>query len=171
MQASRSSLFRNFTFAVVINAAILSLSRIVAMRKYYGAPMSLPYQFQYEELPRLLNVTGYLPETPSDMHEEEAPQIDLSPIKEFNLRLCLGKEWHRFPSHYLIPNGVRVDFIKSEFNGLLPRHFDEDLWATNKTSWWLRPQTRVVPSDLNDLNLEEPSYYVSLRIETINSYT
>nr|KAF8634960.1 hypothetical protein AX15_000686 [Amanita polypyramis BW_CC] len=159
-RASRSSLFRKFTLAVVVSAGILSLSRIVAMRKYYGAPMLLPYRLQYEELPRLLNVTGYLPEIPPGMHEEEVPQIDLSPIKEFNLRLCLGKEWHRFPSHYLIPNGVRVDFIKSEFDGLLPRHFDEGLWVTNKTNWWLRPQTRVVPSDLNDLNLEEPSRYV-----------
>ncbi len=159
-QASRSSLFRNFTLTVVLSASILSLCRIIAVRQYYGAPLSLPYPFQYEELPRLLNVTGHLPVLPDD-HEEGETQIDLSPIKDFGLKLCLGKEWHRFPGHYLVPDGIRVDFIKSEFNGLLPRHFDEGPHTTNETDWWLWPHTRVVPRGLNDLNIEEPSHYVS----------
>ncbi|KAK2461410.1 hypothetical protein APHAL10511_005873 [Amanita phalloides] len=160
-RASRTSLFRNFTLSVVLSASILSICRIVAMRVYYGAPMSLLYRFQYDELPRLLNVTGYL-SAPSDVYDEEAPQVDLSPIRGFNLRLCLGKEWHRFPGHYLIPNDIRIDFIKSEFNGLLPGHFDKGTYASNVTDWWLWPQTRVIPSDLNDLNIEEPSHYVSI---------
>ena len=145
-----------------MTTSVLSLSRIIAMRMYYGAPLSLHYHFQYEELPRLLNVTGHLPAPPDvDIYEERDTQIDLSPIKEFNLRLCLGKEWHRFPGHYLVPNGIRVDFIKSEFDGLLPRHFDEGPHITNETVWWLWPHTRVIPPGLNDLNIEEPSHYVS----------
>ena len=93
------------------------------------------------------------------------PQIDLSPIREFNLKLCLSKEWYRFPSHYLIPNGIRVDFVKSEFSGALPRHFDDEggNYAAEGQilKWWFRPQTRTIPSDLNDLNLEDMSRYVS----------
>lgn len=129
------------------------------MRQYYVAPLSLHFHLQYEELPRLLNVTGHLPVLP-DTDEDRETQIDLSPIKDFNLRLCLGKEWHRFPSHYLVPNGLRVDYVKSEFDGLLPRHFDEGPYITNEMLW-LWPHTRVVPPGLNDLNIEEPSHYVS----------
>ncbi|KAF8640902.1 hypothetical protein AX17_000550 [Amanita inopinata Kibby_2008] len=162
-RASQTSIFRNFTLAVVASTSIISISRIIAMRVYYGAPMTLAYNFQYEELPRILNATGYLPEIPHNTPEEEMPRIDLSPVRNLNLRLCLGKEWYRFPGHYLIPNGIRVDFVKSEFSGLLPRHFDKHLDDSNneKTSaWWWRPGTRVIPSDLNDLNLEDKSHYV-----------
>ncbi|KAM6498713.1 glycosyltransferase family 22 protein [Amanita muscaria] len=160
-KASRSSVFRNFTSTVLMAASILSLSRIVAMRKYYGAPFLLALHLQYGELPRLLNVTGHLPIPLSSTPERYEPTIDLSPIRDFNLSFCLSKEWHRFPSHYLIPKGIRVDFVKSEFSGLLPRHFDEGYVSREFDSkWWLRPQTRVIPSDLNDMNHEEPSHLV-----------
>lgn len=115
-----------------------------------------------EELPRLLNVTGLLPVFPPGMAEEDMPRIDLTPIKHLDLRLCLGKEWHRFPGHYLVPNGILVDFVKSEFRGLLPGHFTESSAEhfSEHSKWWLRPQTRNVPSNLNDLNKEEMSHYV-----------
>jgi len=73
----------------------------------------------------------------------------------------LGKEWYRFPGHYLIPNHVRVEFVKSEFEGLLPGHFPEFENATMSSPWWPRPQTRLIPEDQNDLNKEEPTHYVS----------
>ena len=88
--------------------------------------MGALFNFQVGELPRLLNETGLLPEYPADSREDDRPQIDLTPIREFNLTLCYGKEWHRFPGHYHVPDGVRVEFVKSEFSGLLPGHFGED---------------------------------------------
>ncbi|PFH52224.1 glycosyltransferase family 22 protein [Amanita thiersii Skay4041] len=164
-RASRSSIFRNFTSAVIINASIISICRIIAMRKYYNAPLVLVYDFQYEELPRVLNVTGYLPEYPPNLSEEDRPRIDLSPIKNFNLTLCLGKEWYRFPGHYLIPDGIRVEFVKSDFSGLLPRHFEEDSKPENAMAltWWIRPESRIIPTDLNDLNREELTHYVPIQ--------
>lgn len=86
-------------------------------------------------------------------------RIDLGPIKQFGLRLCLGKEWYRFPGHYLIPDGVDVQFIKSDFDGLLPRRFDV---SAGEGGFWKREATRHVPLGLNDLNKEEKSHYVGL---------
>lgn len=168
-------MFSNFTFSVIIACTIFSGSRIFALWHYYHNSLSIPLRFQMDEIPRLLNVTGLLPIYPPGTREEEKPPIDISPIREFELRLCIAKEWYRFPGHYVIPNGVRVDFVKSEFDGMLPRHFEDEGRRTeaqgkseldNKigtlsNKWWLKPQTKLVPEDLNDKNQEEPSHYVS----------
>lgn len=161
-RAGKSSIFRLTTFAVIILTTIISVSRIFALSKYYHAPLDVAHHFAYEELPRLLNVTGLLPpqREPRDKNEPEEPTYDLTPIKAFDLRLCYGKEWHRFQGHYLVPEHVTVDFIKSGYNGTLPRHFDPSVGGIS--SLWMREKTRMVPSDLNDLNLEEPSHYVDV---------
>ena len=66
-------------------------------------------------------------------------------------RLCVGKEWHRFPSHFFLPDGVRVAFIKSDFAGLLPKYYEGPAPAG----------TSVVPTGMNDVNREDPSRYVA----------
>ncbi|KAF7436487.1 mannosyltransferase [Pleurotus ostreatus] len=166
-KAAQSSMFRTFTLSVIVTASVISISRILALWTYYHSPMTISFLFETEELPRLLNVTGFLPPIPPNTHADEMPRIDLSPIKGFNLTLCYGKEWYRFPGHYLVPDGVRVDFIKSEFDGMLPGHFGEgELKHVNGPSQYplapflLRPEMRLVPAALNDLNREAPSYYV-----------
>lgn len=159
-QASRSSLFRTFTFFVILASTILSVSRIFAQSRYYHAPLGIAYRFESEELPRILNVSGLLKTPPPStklFDPEETHRIDLSPIKQFGLRLCFGKEWYRFPGHYLIPDGIDVQFIKSEFNGLLPRHFNS---STGNGTVWKRDATRNTPSGLNDLNKENMGQYV-----------
>ena len=146
---------------VVLTSIIVSVSRVLALGHYYHAPLDIAFHFEAHELPRLLNVTGLLdiPEVADE--DDTAPRIDLSPIKQFGLRLCLGKEWYRFPGHYLVPDGVDVQFIKSEFDGLLPRHFDI---STGKDGFWKREATWNVPIRLNDLNKEEKSHHVRLRL-------
>lgn len=161
-QASRSSIFRLFTTSVVLFSILISASRILALWYYYHAPLSLVYSLESQELPRLLNDSGLLP-TPSrpvskQRGETRETRIDLSPIKGFDLTLCIGKEWYRFPGHYLVPTGVRVDFVNSEFRGLLPGHFSEN--QINSSFIWPRPQTRFTPRTMNDLNLEQPAHYV-----------
>ena len=168
-QASRSQLFRWSTLMIVLFASFISLSRILALWKYYHTPMTIIYQFEKQEVPRLLNVTGLL-ETPLpppelleeyrkklDEKREDEPRMDISPIKDFGLRICYGKEWYRFPGHYLVPDGIRVDWIKSEFDGMLPAHFLEARDGIRSRVLG----TRHVPVGLNDLNKEEPMHYVS----------
>ncbi|KAJ7269399.1 glycosyltransferase family 22 protein [Mycena haematopus] len=168
-RASQSTIFRTFTTSVVVASAAISVSRILALTFYYHSPMSVVFSFQVDELPRLLNDTGLLPVYPPGTPEEDIPRIDLSPVKDLNLTVCVGKEWYRFPGHYLVPIGVRVDFVKSEFKGLLPGHFGEGEFKkipseSNMLSapWWSRPVTRLVPAGLNDLNQEQPSFYASI---------
>ncbi|KAK7465430.1 mannosyltransferase [Stygiomarasmius scandens] len=164
-KASRSSIFSSFTSSVITVAAAISISRIFANWHYYHAPLSVAFHFETKEIPWLLNTTGLLKEyaaPPANGHRHEEKRIDLTPIQHFDLNLCLGKEWYRFPGHYLIPNHVRVEFVKSEFEGLLPGHFPEFENATISSPWWPRPQTRLIPEDQNDLNKEEPSHYVPI---------
>jgi alpha-1,2-mannosyltransferase len=154
-------IFSNFTFSILVGFVVISGSRICAEYQYYHAPISVAFNFQTQELPRLLNVTGLLDDQRySQLSEEEQPRIDLGPIRQFNLTLCYGKEWHRFPGNFLVPTGINVEFIKSEFSGLLPTHFAPSPISSAKGGLWPWPQTHVAPAGLNDLNIEEPSYYV-----------
>lgn len=76
-------------------------------------------------------------------------------------RVCVGKEWHRFPSSFFIPKFDRIGrkvemcFLQSEFRGLLPKLFE------NFTT--LAEMTRHEPTEMNDLNKEEVSRYVNLK--------
>ncbi|KAI8981227.1 glycosyltransferase family 22 protein [Trametes punicea] len=169
-KASRSTLFSQFTLSVVAASCLLSVSRIIAHWQYYHAPMSVTHALEAAEVPRLLNATGHivLPAHYSTQagrakrhaDEDELPRIDLSLIEDWGLRLCVGKEWHRFPGHFLVPDGVRVDWVKSAFDGMLPGHFAE----TPRRGGLLDrvKGTRAVNEDLNDLNREAPQLYVDV---------
>ncbi|GJE87696.1 glycosyltransferase family 22 protein [Phanerochaete sordida] len=167
-RASVAIIFSRFTLSVVTASMIISLSRVLAQWKYYHAPQKAVYHFDQYEIPNILNRTGYvrLPPPPADGRyripekEEDEPRVDYDLIYPFNLTLCLGKEWHRFPGHYLVPDGVRVEWIKSEFDGMLPGHF-------KPTPRWGGLAARLegthsIPHGLNDLNKEETSFYVDV---------
>ena len=111
--------------------------------------------------------------------EKEVPQVDLRPLTRFpyggdggeSLRLCYAKEWFRFPSTYLVPDGVAVDFVKSDFQGILPKHFlrqndgYEHIPGLDEWLGWLWPwrgMTRPVRESFNDMNREEWDQYVEL---------
>ncbi|KIJ66247.1 glycosyltransferase family 22 protein [Hydnomerulius pinastri MD-312] len=155
-RASRSIIFSMATLFVVVVSGLISVSRILALWHYYHAPLSIFNRLEAFELPRLLNDTGLMPPLPAGMEEGDRPSIDLTPLKHFDLRVCLGKEWYRFPGHYLVPDEVSVDFVKSEFEGLLPAHFQ----AAKNDPWWDRRGSKVAPAGLNDRNMEVQDYYV-----------
>ncbi|XP_036076395.1 alpha-1,2-mannosyltransferase ALG9 isoform X3 [Rousettus aegyptiacus] len=67
------------------------------------------------------------------------------------VNVCVGKEWYRFPSSFFLPDNWQLQFIPSEFRGQLPKPFAEGPLAT-----------RIVPADMNDQNLEEPSRYIDI---------
>lgn len=68
--------------------------------------------------------------------------------------LCLGKEWYRFPSHYLVPKGMRAKFVKSEFTGLLPGEFAHG-GETFSGTW-------KIPPGMNDENREDLGKYTDI---------
>ncbi|KAH8835520.1 glycosyltransferase family 22 protein [Flagelloscypha sp. PMI_526] len=161
-KASQSTLFRTFTLSVGVTAGIISLSRIIALGQYYHTPLTVMHHFSSHEVVNLLNTTHLIPPPLPKTAPEDQPRVDITPIKVFNLTLCVAKEWHRFPGHYLVPDGVRVGFVKSEFSGLLPGKFVLPHSSHSSLSLWPWPGTHLVPVDQNDLNREEPSHYTSI---------
>ncbi|EGD82573.1 hypothetical protein PTSG_03225 [Salpingoeca rosetta] len=106
--------------AVIVVFALLCASRVASLYKNYHAPLDV-----YARLPDVVDTSAA------------------------STRLCVGKEWYRFPSSFFLPSHtVEVEFIRSEFKGLLPKHYE----AANGT--------RVIPTHMNALNKEEPSRYV-----------
>jgi alpha-1,2-mannosyltransferase len=83
------------------------------------------------------------------------------PLQQVNIAqtgnsVCFGKEWYRFPSSYFLPQEMRAKFIRSEFRGLLPGEFP------NAPSYLARLDgASQIPPGMNDLNIEDPSKYVS----------
>ena len=66
--------------------------------------------------------------------------------------LCLGKEWHRFGTHFLVPEKFQVHFIESEFKAQLPAKF--------RGSWPKSVQSNK--NTFNDDNLQDMSRYTQL---------
>ncbi|KAG8979693.1 mannosyltransferase, partial [Tulasnella sp. 427] len=173
-KASKSSLFSTFTLWVIMITSLISISRTFGLVKYYHAPLDVVFHLQNTELPRLLNATNLLAAPSSTVSdddgkkwvstskyaEDEQQQVDLSPIKTFGgLKLCYGREWYRFPGHYLLPDGVRAEFVKSEFDGLLPGHFAPSKEGAAGLWSWSRHGARTGHSALNDQNQEVMDFY------------
>eukprot|EP00041_Stephanoeca_diplocostata_P022018 m.521822 g.521822 ORF g.521822 m.521822 type:complete len:558 (-) comp21964_c0_seq5:127-1800(-) len=127
---SSSSVSKLLLAAVFAVACVLSASRTIAVYKAYHAPMDV-YRHVHA----------------------------ITPTRE-GIRICVGKEWYRFPSSFFLPpplasshGAVSFDFIKSEFSGLLPGKFAEH--ASGNATW-------VIPEAMNNMNAEEPSRYVDV---------
>lgn len=149
------------TLIFVVLTMLLSVSRIFALQTYYVAPLRTAYHLELVELPSLLRSLGHIPIQHNGTNDWD--EWDLSPIRDLNdgqgLRLCYGKEWHRFTSSWLVPDGIEVRWIKSEFDGALPARWKES--GPTPSGWWRKQGTRDATVGLNDLNEEEPSHYVS----------
>lgn len=68
------------------------------------------------------------------------------------INVCVGQEWHRFPTSFFLPNeNVRLRYVEAGFHGLLPKPFAPF------------PQgIYTVPSGMNRYNREERDRYVPL---------
>ncbi|KAL8173571.1 UNVERIFIED_CONTAM: mannosyltransferase, partial [Gekko kuhli] len=108
---------------------LLSLSRSVALFRGYHGPLDL-----YPEFHRIAT----------------NPTIHTVPEGR-PVHVCVGKEWYRFPSSFLLPENWQLQFIPSEFRGQLPKPFAKGPAAT-----------RLVPANMNDQNREEPSRYFDI---------
>ena len=127
------------TLALVLVSGLLSVSRGITLYQGYHAPLDV-----YKRL--------------EGIHENivQLQQNKTSLVKDFNFSVCVGKEWHRFPSSFFLPdNRWRLKFVKSHFSGQLPKPFEESIKGVFN-------RTRVIPTAMNDMNREEMSRYVSV---------
>ncbi|XP_026679660.1 alpha-1,2-mannosyltransferase ALG9 [Diaphorina citri] len=93
----------------VLITSVLCMSRSLLLYKGYGSPVMNTY-FELSQLDASF----------SNMTRSEG-----------QIRLCLGKEWYRYPSSFFLPNDKwNVSFIKSEFRGQLPTYFQPHLNGT-----------------------------------------
>ncbi|XP_015238314.1 PREDICTED: alpha-1,2-mannosyltransferase ALG9 [Cyprinodon variegatus] len=116
--------------STVVAFAVLSLSRSVALFRGYHAPLDLYPEFhRIAKDPTLHSVPNGIP-----------------------VSVCVGKEWYRFPSSFLLPHNWQLNFIQSEFKGQLPQPYASGPLAT-----------QIIPANMNDQNLEEPSRYVDIK--------
>lgn len=145
-------MFSWFTLIVLVIPCLLSVSRMFALFKFYHAPFDLAYHLQYNTVPTILSSLGYQPIAPPAGYEPRKgdkvePEWDYSPLATLDppIRLCYGNEWHRYPGSYLIPTGIEVSWIQSEYQGLLPRQWEKSAVGTKESkSVWPRTETRVV---------------------------
>ena len=89
----------------------------------------------------------------------QGPSLIYAPLRSPEYKnargsICLGKEWYRFPSSYSVPESMRAQFVKSDFDGLLPGQFSEEKGRFGLPSAW------AMPSGMNDQNLEDPGKHV-----------
>ncbi|KAF6004818.1 mannosyltransferase [Cyanidiococcus yangmingshanensis] len=104
-----ASVLRGFLVTFcVVSSVIFNLSRIAAQQHYYSAPIAVFEQFVKRKC--------------------TLPMCTL----------CMGREWHRFPSSFFLPNRTTLRFIPYADSGLLPRPFES---------------TSSIPKGMNDMNI------------------
>jgi alpha-1,2-mannosyltransferase len=154
-------LFSYIALAMVLPTMILGVSRVYALGHFYRSPYDVIYHFQYEEVPKLLRSAGHEPIPPPEEYREGrakdgySDEWDYTVLANFEpkLRLCYGKEWHRFLGSYLVPEGIEVNWIRTEFDGAMPRRWEPS--HARAGSWWPREETRVIrEGKFNDDNKE-----------------
>ena len=139
----------NLTLLVIFASALLSISRGITLFKGFHAPIDVYIKLEVinDNLIQWQNMPGN-----HSLNNEEVKKI-----KDTVFSVCVGKEWHRFPSSFFLPTRKwRLKFLKSHFAGQLPQDYVED------SSQGLFVKTRIIPSNMNDMNREEMSRYVPL---------
>jgi len=121
----------------------LSVSRSVLLVLGYGGGMSVysTSLFQVADRLEMVKMNG------SDEDDETSEDLQVKPYN-----LCLGKEWHRFGTHFLVPEKFQVHLIESEFRAQLPAKF-VGFWPASVQS---RQNT------FNDDNLQDMSRYLAI---------
>lgn len=111
----------------IVLSSLLGVSRMFSLYTNYHAPLDL-----------LMELNRY----PGD------GKI----AKNAAINVCFGKDWHRYPSSFFLPNtNWNVKFVQSEFKGILPAPYSKGEDATS-----------TIHSHFNDQNKEEASLYFSL---------
>ena len=87
------------------------------------------------------------------VHNYAAPLAVYAALPPGAQRVCVGKEWYRFPSSFFLPPGAPpLLWVRGGFRGQLPQPFGP--WPGGMSA---------TPAHMNDRNLDEPSRYASER--------
>ncbi|EDK42390.1 conserved hypothetical protein [Lodderomyces elongisporus NRRL YB-4239] len=111
--------------ATVLLLFTISVLRIFNLVENYAAPLQVFYKL------------AQLPSIPGDL-----------------VNICMGKEWYHFPNSFFLPDGYRLQFVESGFDGLLPGDFYELKSIVDSTTF--------VPMNMNNKNKFEPDKVVDL---------
>jgi alpha-1,2-mannosyltransferase len=153
---------RSLLLALTLSAGALSASRIVALVRNFSAPFAVWGALS----DHLVDGTrAPLPYAVSTLLHRPSP-ASAAP----GVRVCVGKEWYRFPASFYLPEATRADaapaaagyqrvpggraelaFLKSGFGGQLPQPF---------LSPPLLQATAAFRGGFNDVNEEEADRYV-----------
>jgi len=107
---TRSVRLSAFILALIwIPAASISLSRTIALSKYYTAPLHL-----YSHLSSAIATREEMLDHGNQTSDEMSAKV-----------VCTGGEWYRFPSSFYIQSDV-FGFAPSTFRGQLPQPFSEE---------------------------------------------
>jgi alpha-1,2-mannosyltransferase len=144
-----SSLCLNLTLLLILMSGVFSVSRGITLFKGFHAPFDV-----YTKVESIhFNVLQW--EQNSRNHTMTPEDIKQADATVFSV--CVGKEWHRFPSSFFLPTKkFKLKFLKSHFAGLLPGEYPED------TNLGVFNITRTIPENMNDMNREDFSRYVSV---------
>eukprot|EP00903_Cladosiphon_okamuranus_P015722 g14512.t1 len=122
--------------ACVLFAACLGMCRTAAVVRFHNTPCTIFKFIYYRELRTYW----------AGAEDSQAGEM-VKPV-----RLCVGDEWHRYPSSFYIPHQkIEVSFLRSDFHGQLPQPFP----PTNGTM--AEPLQAF-----NDANSEEEERFVTL---------
>ena len=125
----------NLTLVFLLAVGLVSMSRGITLYKGYHAPLDVYTKIE-------------------GLHDRIVSWETKHQTFLGNLSICVGKEWHRYPSSFFLPHDRwRLNFLKSSFGGQLPADFDEVLQG-------IVNRTRAIPRFMNDQNREEMSRYV-----------
>ncbi|KAI7949465.1 hypothetical protein MJO28_008286 [Puccinia striiformis f. sp. tritici] len=192
-KAGRTSIFSTFTRTVILTSSCIGIARILALQNYYHGPLDIMFHFQYNELPiraiqsypaeyTYLKLNTSIPILEAIEHAEYT--MDLGPLKKDKLTLCLGESWFRFPTQFLVPDPINVEFVKtSVFDGILPSkfvsstkkdQFDGERSASSASAsaahpfsdWiWSRKGSRLNGGKFNAQNKQELDRFVDVKSE------
>ncbi|KAG2226371.1 hypothetical protein INT45_000539 [Circinella minor] len=156
----RANVVRYVNFAILVVYSIISISRIVSITTRYRAPARVYSALWQERAPdQLINLNYFQENYPMDGTLED-------------INLCVGKEWYRFPGSYFLPSDMRLRFIKSDFDGMLPKPFVPDIKTvtyeengellTYRTREYSFKGARTIQPGFNSYNKADPNAYVNI---------
>ena len=145
----RGGLIKKATLGVFGVAALVSFARMYALFVNFNAPFAA-----WAFLSHRLSAGAPAP------YARPFRALTMAPIgaapPSASARVCVGKEWYRFPSSYFLPEhtaaGGRAElaYLRNHFTGLLPQAF---VWNSSVGS-------AENVTGFNKCNFDEPSRYV-----------